>query len=351
MAKSAAAKSAAPKRNVIPLRRRRSPISTGEIIDRSLALEIVRVTERAAVAAARLRGRGDERAADQAAVDAMRRELDRLPIHGEIVIGEGDRDSAAMLFIGEEVGDLNGPRLDIALDPLEGVTLCAKGQANAISVIAIAERGTLLKAPDVYMSKIAIGPDYAPDTVHLDAAPEDNIRRLAAAKGVSVQEITACILDRPRHARLIDAVRGAGASIRLISDGDISAVIDVANPDKTGVDIYLGSGGAPEGVLAAAALKCIGGHMQARLMLDTADARRAAAALGIRDADRIYGIEDMARGDVLFAATGVTEGSLLQGVRFGPRSISTETVVMRSSTLTCRRIFAEHRKTEKFHLD
>ena len=351
MAKSAAAK-AAPKRNVIPLRgARRTSISTGEIIDRSLAIEIVRVTERAAVAAARFRGRGDEQAADEAAVDAMRRELNRLPIHGEVVIGEGDRGSGALLSIGDEVGDFSGPRLDIAVDPLEGVTLCAKSQADAISVIALAEPGTLLKAPAVYMNKIAIGPAYAPDTVHLDAAPEDNIRRLARAKGVRVDEIVACILDRPRHARLIEAVRATGASIRLISDGDISAVIDVANSDHTAVDIYLGIGGAPEGVLAAAALKCIGGHMQARLVLDGADDRRAAAAAGLSDLDRVYGVDDMARGDVLFAATGVTDGGLLSGVRFGPRSISTETIVMRSSTLTCRRIVTEHRRMEKFHLD
>ncbi len=349
MAKSAAAK-AAPKRNVIPLSRGRS-ITTGEIIDRSLAIEIVRVTERAAVAAARFRGRGDERAADQAAVDAMRRELNRLAIHGEVVIGEGARDTGAPLCVGEEVGDLTGPRLDIAVDPLEGVTLCAKAQANAISVIAIAEQGTLLKAPDVYMNKIAIGPDYAADTVDLDAAPEENIRRLARAKGVSVDQIVACILDRPRHGRLIEAVRATGASIRLISDGDISAVMDVAKPETTGVDIYLGSGGAPEGVLAAAALKCIGGHMQARLMLDTADARREAAALGVKDFDRVYRVADMAGGDVLFAATGVTDGGLLSGVKFGPRSIVTETIVMRSSTFTNRRILAEHRSTGKFHLD
>ena len=344
-------KNAALKRAVIPLRQAGSSVSTGEIIDRSLAIEIVRVTERAAVAAARLRGRGDERAADQAAVDAMRRELNRLAIHGVVVIGEGERDCAPMLYLGEEVGDMSGPRLDIALDPLEGVTLCAKDQPNAISVLAVAEPGTLLNAPDVYMNKIAIGPDYPEGTVDLDASPADNIRRLAAAKGVPVEEITACILDRPRHGRLIDAVRDTGASIRLISDGDISGVIDVAKPDETGVDIYLGLGGAPEGVLAAAALKCIGGHMQGRLVLDTPDSRKRAAELGVTDPDRIYSVSDMARGDVLFAATGVTVGGLLAGVRFGPRAIMTETIVMRSSTRTIRRLKTEHRMTEKFHLD
>lgn len=346
------AKNAASKQKVVPIKGvRRSSVSTGEIIDRSLAIEIVRVTERAAVAAARFRGRGDEFAADQAAADAMRRELNRLAIHGTIVIGEGARDHAPMLFIGEEVGDLSGPTVDIALDPLEGVTQCAKAQANAIAVVAIAEPGTLLNAPDVYMNKIAIGPDYPDGTVDLDAAPEDNIRRLAKAKGVRVEEITACILDRPRHARLIDAVRDAGAAIRLITDGDISGVIDVTKPEETGIDIYLGLGGAPEGVLAAAALKCIGGSMQARLVLDSADSRARAAEFGIVDPGRIYGINDMASGDVLFAATGVTDGGLLSGVRFGARAVTTDTLVTRSSTRTIRRIRTEHRTTEKFYLD
>lgn len=345
MAKNAAVKRAVPMKGP-----ERSSVSTGEIIDRSLAIEIVRVTERAAVAAARLRGRGDEMAADHAAVDAMRRELNRLAIHGEVVIGEGERDHAPMLFVGEELGDLTGPRVDIALDPLEGVTLCAKSQPNAIAVVAIAEPGTLLKAPDVYMNKIAIGPGYPADTVHLDAEPSLNLRRLAKAKGVPVSEITACILDRPRHARLIEAVRDAGCSIRLISDGDISGVIDATKPEETGVDIYLGSGGAPEGVLAAAALKCIGGFMQGRLVLDSPDARRRAANLGITDFERLYGVDDMARGDVLFAATGVTDGGLLAGVRFGPKAVFTETLVTRSSSGTIRRIQSEHRATEKFHL-
>jgi fructose-1,6-bisphosphatase II / sedoheptulose-1,7-bisphosphatase len=325
-------------------------VSAGEVIDRSLTIEIVRVTERAAVAAARLRGRGDEMAADQAAVDAMRRELNNLAIHGTIVIGEGGRDHAPMLFIGEEVGDRSGPRVDIALDPLEGVTLCAKAQPNAISVIAIAEPGTLLNAPDVYMEKIAIGPQYADDTVDLAAPPEENIRRLARAKGVGVEEITACVLDRPRHAKLIEAIRASGAAIRLITDGDIAGVIDATNPFETGVDVYLGIGRAPEGVLAAAALKCIGGRMQSRLVLDTDERRRKAAAFGVSDPSRIYRVDDMARGDVIFAATGVTDGRLLSGVVFGPDEIVTETLVMRSSTGTTRRIRAEHRSLEKFRL-
>jgi fructose-1,6-bisphosphatase II / sedoheptulose-1,7-bisphosphatase len=345
-------KSDAPQRSVTPIKGvRRASVSAGEIIDRSLTIEIVRVTERAAVAAARLRGRGDEHAADQAAVDAMRRELNRLAIHGTVVIGEGERDHAPMLFIGEEVGDQSGPRVDIALDPLEGVTLCAKAQPNAIAVVAIAEPGSLLHAPDVYMNKIAIAGAYPADTVHLDAEPGLNIRRLAKAKGVDVSEITACILDRPRHARLIDAVRETGAAIRLIADGDISAVIDASKPEETGVDIYLGLGGAPEGVLAAAALKCMGGFMQGRLALDDADSRRRAAELGLKDFDRLYGIEDMARGDVLFSATGVTDGGLLSGVRFRGDAIVTDTIVTRSSTRTTRRIAAEHRIIEKFFLD
>lgn len=346
-------KSTSAKGKVVPIgsARRGAGVSTADLIDRSLTIEIVRVTERAAVAAARYRGRGDEMAADQAAVDAMRRELNRLAIHGTVVIGEGHRDHVAMLFIGEEVGDLSGPRLDIALDPLEGVTLCAKGQANAISVVALAEGGTLLKAPDVYMNKIAVGPAYPAGTVELDASPADNIRNLAKAKGVTVSDITACILDRPRHGRLIEAVREAGASIRLITDGDISGVIDAAKPEETGVDIYLGLGGAPEGVLAAAALKCTGGFMQGRLMLDTPDARLAAREMGIEDFDRVYGVNDMARGDVLFAATGVTDGGLLEGVRFGARGVTTETVVMRSSTRTTRYLRTEHHTVEKFQLE
>ncbi len=317
-------------------------------LDRILTLEIVRVTERAAVAAARMRGRGDEKAADQAAVDAMRRELNRLPIDGTVVIGEGERDEAPMLYIGEEVGTKEGPKVDIALDPLEGTTICAKDLPNSLAVVAFAEGGSLLNAPDVYMDKIAIGPGYPAGVVSLDATPVQNIKALAKAKGVPVGEITACILDRPRHAAIIEGVRAAGAGIRLIGDGDIAGVIHTTDPDETGIDIYLGIGGAPEGVLAAAALRCIGGQMEGRLVLDTEEKRARARKMGIDRPDRIYQMEEMARGDVLFAATGVTDGNLLSGVRFGKASIMTETVVMRSSTQTVRWIRAEHRTFSKF---
>jgi len=343
------AKAGAARRSVVSLRGAATKsLSLHEMIDRSLVIEVVRVTEQAAVAAARLRGRGDEMAADQAAVDAMRRMLNALPIHGTVVIGEGERDAAPMLYIGEEVGDPAGPRFDIALDPLEGTTLCAKDQPNAITAIALAEPGTLLNAPDVYMDKIAIGRGYPEDTVHLDAPPAENISRLAAAKGVAVGEITACVLDRPRHAKLIEAIRATGAAVRLITDGDIAGVVDATNPHDTGVDIYLGVGGAPEGVLAAAALKCLGGVMQGRLLLDDPDSRRRAGEMGISDPRRVYGVADMAAGDVLFAATGVTDGGMLAGVRFGPKGIVTETIVMRHSTGACRRIRSEHRMTERF---
>jgi len=317
-------------------------------LDRILTIELVRVTERAAVAAARLRGRGDEKAADQAAVDAMRAELNRLPIKGTVVIGEGERDEAPMLFIGEEVGTGDGPAVDIALDPLEGTTICAKNLPNALAVVAVAEKGSLLNAPDVYMDKIAIGPGYAADVVDLDASPADNIASLAKAKGVPVSEITACILDRPRHAKLIEAVRATGAAIRLIGDGDVAGVIHTTDPDETGIDIYLGSGGAPEGVLAAAALRCIGGQMQGRLILDTPEKVARAARMGIAQPNRIYRAEDMARGDVLFAATGVTDGNMLAGVKFGKDSIRTHTIVLRSSTRTVREIKARHQDLDKF---
>ncbi|GLK68293.1 fructose-1,6-bisphosphatase [Hansschlegelia plantiphila] len=346
------AKNAVVRRNVVPLKRPRSAAYSGnEVIGRSLMIELVCVTERAAVAAARLRGRGDEMAADKAAVDAMRQELNRLPIHGTVVIGEGERDEAPMLYIGEVVGDLSGPRVDIALDPLEGATLCAKAQPNAIAAVAIAQPGTLLNAPDVYMDKIAVGPGYPDGVVHIDSSPADNILRLARAKGVRVDEITACILDRPRHARLIEAVRATGAAIRLISDGDLAGVIDAADPAETGVDLYIGVGGAPEGVLAAAALKCMGGQMQGRLILDDPTSRRRASEMGIKDFTRIYDVADMAQGDVLFAATGVTSGGLLAGVRFGANVVFTETIVMRSSTGARRRIRAEHRLVGETCLD
>jgi fructose-1,6-bisphosphatase II / sedoheptulose-1,7-bisphosphatase len=320
----------------------------GSSLDRMLTLEIARVTEAAAVGAARLRGRGDEVAADQAAVDAMRRELNRLPIEGRVVIGEGERDEAPMLFIGEEVGTGDGPAVDIAVDPLEGTTICAKALPDSLAVMAVAERGTLLHAPDIYMNKIAIGPGYAPNLVDLDATPADNIAALAKAKGVPVSEITACILDRPRHAELIEGVRTAGAAIRLIGDGDIAGVIHTANAAETGIDIYFGIGGAPEGVLAAAALRCIGGQMQTRLHPMNDQHRERVAAIGIDDIDRKYTMEDLASGDVLFAATGVTNGSILDGVKFSSGGIATQTVVMRAKTRTVRWIRTEHKDLTKF---
>src|SRR4249919_596133 len=303
-----------------------------QLLERILSLEIARVTERAAVSAARLCGRGDEKAADQAAVDAMRRELNKLPIHGTVVIGEGERDEAPMLFIGEEVGRKTGPKVDIAVDPLEGTTLCAKNMPGAIATMAMADGGTLLNAPDVYMEKIAIGPGYAKGIVDLDAPAEENIRALAKAKGVKPSDITALILERPRHADLVAAVRKAGAAVRFITDGDVAGVIHAADPETTGIDIYLGIGGAPEGVLAAAALACIGGQMQGRLVLDTEEKRERARKMGIKDPRKIYGIHDMVQGDCVFSATGVTSGSMLQGVKFKPGVIETETVVMRSAT-------------------
>jgi len=323
-------------------------LAVEDILDRILTLEIVRVTERAAVAAARLRGRGNEKAADQAAVDAMRRELNRLPIAGTVVIGEGERDEAPMLYIGEKVGTGEGPRVDIALDPLEGTTICAKDLPNSLAVIAMAESGSLLNAPDVYMDKIAIGPGYPRGLVALDKSPADNIRALAKAKGVPVNEITACVLDRPRHASLIEELRDIGAGIRLIGDGDIAGVIHTTDSRATGIDIYLGIGGAPEGVLAAAALRCIGGQMQGRLVLDTEEKRARARKMGIEEPNRVYNMEELASGDVFFSATGVTDGNLLSGVHFGRELITTETIVMRSSTGTVRRIRAEHKNLDKF---
>jgi fructose-1,6-bisphosphatase II / sedoheptulose-1,7-bisphosphatase len=296
-------------------------------------MELVRVTERAAVAAARLRGRGDEKAADQVAVDAMRTELNRLAIKGTVVIGEGERDEAPMLYIGEEVGTGNGPEVDIALDPLEGTTICAKNLPNA---------------PDVYMEKIAIGPGYAADVIDIDATPAENIARLAKAKGVPVSEITACILDRPRHAAIIEAVRATGAAIRLIGDGDVAGVIHTTDPDETGIDIYMGTGGAPEGVLAAAALRCIGGQIQGRLILDTPEKVERAARMGVSDPRKVYRAEEMARGDVLFAATGVTDGNMLSGVKFASNYITTHTIVLRSSSRTVREIKARHQDLDKF---
>src|SRR6516164_8984162 len=260
------------------------------VLDRILSIEIVRVTERAAVAAARLRGLGSEKEADQAAVDAMRRELGKLTIDGTVVIGEGERDEAPMLFIGENVGTGRGSKVDIAVDPLEGTTLCAKNMPGAIATMAMAESGTLLNAPDVYMEKIAIGPGYPKELVDLDAPADENIRALAKAKGVEPAEITALVLDRPRHSDLIAGVRRAGAAVRLITDGDVAGVIHTADPDSTGIDIYMGIGGAPEGVLAAAALACVGGQMQCRLVLDTEEKRQRAAKMGIKDPRKKYSI-------------------------------------------------------------
>lgn len=307
-------------------------------LERVLVLEVARVTEAAAIAAARLRGRGNEKAADKAAVDAMRRELALLNIQGTVVIGEGEMDEAPMLFIGETVGSGEGPEVDIAVDPLEGTTICAKSMPNALAVLAISEKGGLLNAPDMYMDKIAVGPGYPPGIVDLDKSPADNIRDLAKAKGVPVGEITACILDRPRHADLIKAVRDAGAAVRLIPDGDIAGVIWTTDAQETGIDIYLGSGGAPEGVLAAAAMRCVGGQIQGRLKPSNDDERVRAAKMGITDINRKFNLEDMASADVIFSATGVTDGSLLDGVHFRGDFAETETVVMRSKTGTVRRI-------------
>jgi fructose-1,6-bisphosphatase II / sedoheptulose-1,7-bisphosphatase len=306
------------------------------------------VTERAAVASARLRGRGDEKAADQAAVDAMRRELNRLPIDGTVVIGEGERDEAPMLFIGERLGTRTGPRVDIAVDPLEGTTLCAKDMPGSIAVMAMAEGGTLLNAPDVYMDKIAIGPGYPAGVVDLDMSPEENVRALAKAKGVKPGEITVLVLDRPRHEHIISGVRRAGASVRLITDGDVAGVIFTAQAAQTGVDMYIGTGGAPEGVLAAGALRCVGGQMQGRLILDTEAKRERAFKMGIKDPTKKYDMRELASGDVIVCATGVTDGALLRGVRFGHDVIETETVIYRSVTGTVRRIQAEHREMSKF---
>ncbi|MBX8799404.1 class II fructose-bisphosphatase [Pseudochrobactrum asaccharolyticum] len=321
---------------------------TPQGLDRILTLELVRVTERAAVAAARLRGRGDEKAADQVAVDAMRKELNRLPISGTVVIGEGERDEAPMLYIGEEVGTRNGPEVDIALDPLEGTTICAKNLPNSLAVVAIAEKGNLLYAPDVYMQKIAVGPGYPRGVVDIDASATENLHALAKAKGVKVNEITACIMDRPRHARLIEEVRATGAAIRLIGDGDVAGVMHTTNPDETGIDIYIGIGGAPEGVLAAAALRCIGGQMQGRLQFNSDEQIARALKMGITDPNKVYLMEEMAKGDVLFAATGVTDGNMLSGVKFARDYIQTHTIVMRAQSQTVREIKARHQDLSKF---
>ncbi|HEY7687080.1 MAG TPA: class II fructose-bisphosphatase [Dongiaceae bacterium] len=314
-------------------------------MDRNLALEVARVTEAAALASSRLMGRGDEKAADQAAVDAMRRSLNGLAIDGVVVIGEGERDEAPMLYIGEKVGS-GGPRVDIALDPLEGTTITAKGGNNALSVVAMAEEGGFLNSPDVYMDKIAVGVGLPDGVVDLDAKPEENLKSLAKAKQVEVADIVACILDRPRHAELIARVRAAGARIMLISDGDVSGVISTSRA-ASGVDIYMGIGGAPEGVLAAAALRCIGGQMQGRLVFRNDDEKGRAKRCGITDLGRKYNMLDMARGDVMFSATGVTDGTMLRGVRRVAGGATTHSMVMRSKTGTVRVIEAHHNFARK----
>ncbi|HZX86917.1 MAG TPA: class II fructose-bisphosphatase [Reyranella sp.] len=318
-------------------------------MDRNLALEAVRVTEAAALSASRLMGRGDEKAADQAAVDAMRRALNDLPIDGTVVIGEGERDEAPMLYIGEKVG-AGGPAIDIALDPLEGTTICAKGTQNALAVVAMAEAGGFLNAPDVYMEKIAVGPGLPDGLVDLDNTPEQNLKNLAAAKKMELSDVVACILDRPRHAELIAKVRAAGARIMLIGDGDVSGVIATATPGS-GVDIYMGSGGAPEGVLAASALRCIGGQMQGRLLFRNDDERGRAHRWGITDLNRKYGLTDLAKGDVMFAATGVTDGAMLRGVRRSAGMATTHSLVMRSKSGTVRYVEATHNWRIKRPLD
>ncbi len=316
-----------------------------EIMDRNLALEAVRVTEAAALSASRLMGRGDEKAADQAAVDAMRNALNSLEIEGTVVIGEGERDEAPMLYIGEKVGK-GGPKTDIALDPLEGTTITAKGGNNALAVIALAEEGGFLNAPDVYMDKIAVGKDIGPGVVDLDETPERNLKALSKARKKDISDLLVCILDRPRHEELIKQVRAAGARIMLISDGDVSGVIATSEV-SSGVDMYVGSGGAPEGVLAAAALRCIGGFMQGRLLFRNDDERKRAAKWGINDLNRKYELLDLAKGNVMFAATGVTDGAMLDGVRRYAHGATTHSIVMRSKTGTVRRVQTEHNFTIK----
>jgi fructose-1,6-bisphosphatase II / sedoheptulose-1,7-bisphosphatase len=306
--------------------------------DRMLSLGLARVSEAAAIAAAKLIGRGDEKAADQAAVDAMRTQLNLLDIKGVVVIGEGERDEAPMLYIGEEVGTGNGPGVDIALDPLEGTTLTAKDMPNALAVIAMGPRGSMLHAPDVYMDKLAIGPGYKTGVVSLDMSPTERIKALAEAKGTGPDGIMVCVLERPRHERLIEEIRSTGARIRLITDGDVAGVIHCAEPQKTGIDMYMGSGGAPEGVLAASALKCMGGQMLGRLLFRNDDERKRAKKAGIADLDKVYTRDEMVTQDVIFAATGVTDGSVVSGARRDGDYLETETILMRSKTGSVRRL-------------
>lgn len=306
--------------------------------DRMLSLGLARVSEAAAIAAAKMVGQGNEKAADQAAVDAMRTQLNLLDIKGVVVIGEGERDEAPMLYIGEEVGTGKGPGVDIALDPLEGTTLCAKDMPNSLAVIAMGPRGSMLHAPDVYMDKLAIGPGYAKDVVSLDMTPTERIEALAKAKGTDAAGIMVCVLERPRHEKMIEEIRATGARIRLITDGDVAGVIHCAEAAKTGIDMYMGSGGAPEGVLAAAALKCMGGQMWGRLLFRNDDERKRAKAAGITDLDRIYSRDEMVTEDVIFAATGVTDGSIVTGAKRDGEWMETETILMRSKTGSLRRL-------------
>ena len=316
---------------------------TGAAIHRMLTLEVVRVTERAAIAAAGMRGRGDEQLAEQAAIAAMRRELDRLPIRGRIVIGETDGGDAGPLRVGATVGTGEGPEVDVACLALEGTTLCAKNLPNALTAIAIAGKDGLLRTPGIYMEKIAVGPGYPADIVDFEQPPGELLRRLAEIKGAEVGDLSACVLDRPRHAHLVEALRATGASVRLIPDGDVAAIIDTADPDLTGIDIYMGSGGAPEGVLAAAALRCMGGQMCARLICDSDDKVAQARKMGIDDPRRVYRTEEMASGDVIFSATGITACNTLEAIGFRAGRATTHSVVMRSRTGTQRWMRAVHR--------
>ncbi|PZQ58922.1 MAG: class II fructose-bisphosphatase [Sphingomonas taxi] len=316
--------------------------TASKVLDRVLVLEMVRVTEAAAIAASTLTGRGDEKAADAAAVEAMRAALNELDMDGTVVIGEGERDEAPMLFIGEKVGTGNGPAIDIALDPLEGTTICAKSGPNSLAVLAIAEAGGLLNAPDVYMDKLAVGPGLPAGVIDLDRTPTENVAAIAAAKGVQPKDIIACVLDRPRHEALIAELRGIGCGVVLIGDGDVAGVIATSDPDTT-IDVYMGSGGAPEGVLACAALRCVGGQFKGRLLFRNDDERARARKWGIEDLDRQYDLKDLARGDCIFAATGVTDGSLLEGVKRKVGKMTTQSVVMRASSGTVRWVKGEHR--------
>ncbi len=322
-------------------------LEPSEVLDRVLVLEMVRVTEAAAIAASKLVGRGDEKAADAAAVEAMRKAFDELYMDGTVVIGEGERDEAPMLYIGEKVGGApgKGPKIDIALDPLEGTTITAKAGPNALAVLAAAEQGCLLNAPDTYMDKLAIGPGYAEGIIDLAKSPTENVKAVAKAKGVEPSEIVVCVLDRDRHAGLIAELRGLGCGVVLIGDGDVAGVIAVTDPATT-IDMYMGQGGAPEGVLAAAALRCVGGQFNGRLVFRNEDEKDRARKWGIADEDfdRIYKLDELARGDCIFAATGVTDGSLLAGVkRLRGGRMTTESVVMRASSGTVRWIRGEHR--------